>query len=108
MCGLRIIKRIGVSVRSLGAPAVAEFFESDRVQLVLVITLVAMLSATGRYLVSKLRGGSDEDQPITSDMLTNMQKMHQKGDLSEEEFRTIKTHLAARLKDELKDDKQQG
>ena len=108
MCGLRIIKRIGVSVRSLGAPAVAEFFESDTVQLVLVITLVAMLSVTGRYLVSKLRGGSGEDQPTSSEMLTNLQEMRHKGDLTEEEFRTIKTHLSARLKDELNDDKQRG
>ena len=86
----------------------AEFLNSDAARLVITITVIAMLAAMGRYLVSKLRGGSDEDQPTSSEMLTNLQEMRHKGDLTEEEFRTIKTHLSARLKDELNDDKQQG
>ena len=86
----------------------AEFLDSNVARLVIAITVVAMLSAVGWYIVSKFRGGSDQERHISSEMLTNLQEMRQQGDVTEEEFRTIKTHLSARLKDEFKDNKQQG
>ncbi len=86
----------------------AEFLDSDFARLVIAMTVVAMLSAVGWYVVSKFRGGSGKEQPTSSEMLTNLHEMRQQGDVTEEEFRTIKTHLSARLKDELNDNKQQG
>jgi uncharacterized membrane protein len=87
---------------------VAEFLDSNVARLVILITIVAMLLAVGWYIVSKFRGNSDKGQPTSSEMLTNLQEMRQRGDVTEEEFRTIKSQLAARLKEELNSNKQQG
>ena len=86
----------------------AEFLDSNIARLVIAITVVAMLSAVGWYIVSKFRGGSDQGRLSSSEMLTNLQKMRLQGDVTEEEFRTIKTQLSARLKNELNDNKRQG
>ena len=88
--------------------SVAEFLDSDFARLVIGMTVVAMVSALGWYIVSKFRGGAGKEQPTNSEMLTNLQEMRLQGDVTEEEFRTIKSQLSARLKEELNDDKQQG
>ncbi|MCH8923035.1 MAG: SHOCT domain-containing protein [Planctomycetes bacterium] len=86
----------------------AEFLDSNVARLVILLTVVGMLSAVGWYIVSKFRGGAGQEQPTASEMLTNLQEMRQQGDVTEEEFRTIKRQLSARLKAELNGNKQQG
>jgi len=39
----------------------------------------------------------------TSELLTNFREMHSKGELTDEEFRTIKAKLSIKLKEELRD-----
>ena len=85
-----------------------EFLDSSVARFVILMTVVAMLSAVGWYIVSKFRGGAGQERLTASKMLTNLQEMRQRGDVTEEEFRTIKRQLSARLKDELNDNKQQG
>ena len=52
----------------------------------------------------KWRGGSADDRPSSSDLLTKFRELHVRGTLSEDEYRTIKTKLAAQLESELNDD----
>ena len=66
-------------------------------------TVLALMVALAVYLLGRFRGRADEDQPAASDLLTNFRDLHKRGGLSDEEFRTIKTLLAQRLQNELKD-----
>ena len=71
-------------------------------------TILALMIAVAVYLLGRFRGRADEDQPAASDLLTNFRDLHKRGGLSDEEFRTIKTLLARRLQDELKDTSEKG
>jgi uncharacterized membrane protein len=60
------------------------------------------------FFLRRLRGSTEEDQVSTSDMLTKFREMHAQGVLSDEEYRTIKTNLSARLQSEIKDNETAG
>jgi uncharacterized membrane protein len=60
------------------------------------------------FFVRRLRGSTGEDQVSTSDMLTKFRERHAQGVLSDEEYRTIKTNLSARLHSEIKDNETAG
>ena len=63
------------------------------------VTLVTLLV----YVITRIRSGMTEEEGGASELLTNFREMHAKGELSDQEFRTIKTQLSARLQRELKD-----
>jgi uncharacterized membrane protein len=63
------------------------------------VTLVTLLV----YVIGRIRSGMTEEEGGASELLTNFREMHAKGELSDEEFRTIRTQLSARLQRELKD-----
>ncbi len=69
---------------------------------------VGLLTVTAIFVVGRLRGGSEDDQPAASSMLTNFRELHSRGGLSDQEFRTIKTLLADRIQRELKDSGDKG
>ena len=73
------------------------------IKVVVWVTVLALLVAMGWYVVAKLRGSSDDGQPASSEMLTNFGEMREQGNLSEEEYRTIKARLSKRLREELND-----
>ena len=62
----------------------------------------------GVYAVAKVRGELTDTKPGASDMMTNFREIHSEGELSDEEFRKIKTSLADRLEDELNDSGEEG
>jgi uncharacterized membrane protein len=70
--------------------------------------VLALLIVLAVYLLGRFRGHAEEDQPLASDMLSNFRELHSQGGLSDEEFRTIKTLLAHKLQDELKDTSDKG
>lgn len=49
----------------------------------------------------KWRGGSADDRQPHSELLTKFRELHARGGLSDDEYRTIKTKLAAELDAEL-------
>ena len=67
-----------------------------------------MLIALGAYIVGRFRGRVKEDQPPTSDMITKFREMHSQGDLSEKEYRTIKTVLETKFQEEINDNGEPG
>ena len=80
-----------------------EFLTTPIAEAVLWVSVLLMLLAVGYYLVRRFRDRIDDDRPTASDLLTNFREMHHEGDISETEFRTIKTVLGRKLQDELKD-----
>jgi uncharacterized membrane protein len=78
-------------------------FLDDRVAHLIILTAVcAALIAVGVYAVAKVRGGLADTKSDASDLVTKFREIHGEGDLTDEEFRTIKTLLAGRLDQESK------
>ena len=52
--------------------------------------------------MGRWRGRDSDDQHGSHELLTNFREMHARGELSDQEYRTIKTRLAAVIHAELK------
>jgi hypothetical protein len=76
--------------------------------LVLALAILAALVAVGAYIIAKIRAEPAKKEPEASEWLSKYSDLHSKGGLSDEEFRTIKTKLAAQLQDELNDNGDNG
>ena len=79
----------------------AEFLDTPWAGLIVLAALTAGLVAVGVYAIGKVRAGMQETEPTASEWLTNFNELHAEGQLSEEEFRTIKAMLAQRLQQQL-------
>jgi len=62
---------------------------------------IAVLIAGGAFAIAKVRARITRTEPPASEWLTNFKEMHAKGELSDEEYRTIKAMLADQLQREL-------
>ena len=82
------------------------------VQLVALGTVLAVVRwPCAVYVIEKRprRSVQDEQQePTASELMSKFRELHSRGELSDAEFRTIKTTLAARLQEELKDNGETG
>ena len=85
-----------------------DFFEDPIVQLVIWLAVFSALVAIAGYFTMRLRTEPAQQEPVASEMLSKFRDLHGQGDLSEEEFRTIKTTLAEQLQEELKDNEGKG
>ncbi|HEX3871561.1 MAG TPA: SHOCT domain-containing protein [Pirellulales bacterium] len=88
--------------------SLSEFLTSRPAQLVILTAAVAVLIAIGIYIIGKMREKVRETGPSASDFMTNFRELHAQGELSDEEFRTIKAKLAANLQQELKTREPEG
>ena len=79
------------------------FWEADSESLVLWMAVLAILVAIAWYLIGKIRPKSAQKERRASEWLSKCRELHTRGELSDEEFRTIKTNLAAQLQEELND-----
>ncbi len=96
---LWVIATGGFSSRWLQTPG-------DR--LVVYIAILTAAATIAIYVLRKLRGEIVQHEPPASELISKFREMHSQGELSDEEFRTIKTSLAARLQQELKDSGEKG
>jgi hypothetical protein len=78
-----------------------EFLQSSEAQVVLWTLCGAALLAIGIYVMKRFRDRAADDRPGASELLTNFREIHSQGGLSDEEFRTIKAQLAAKLQREI-------
>ncbi|MEE8450431.1 MAG: hypothetical protein V3R99_00910 [Thermoguttaceae bacterium] len=79
---------------------------SDRV--IALLALLAVFIATAIYVLGLIRDKAAQQEPRASELLSKFRESHTEGVLSDEEFRTIKTTLAARIQEELKDNGETG
>jgi len=71
--------------------------------LVVSLALLAIMIAIAAYVISQIRAKTLQREPQASELLSKFREMHSRGVLTDAEFRTIKTALAAQLQKELKD-----
>lgn len=81
----------------------AEFLSSPLASVVLLFALTGTLIAVGIYVVSKVRAGINEREPDASEYLTEFRELYDRGELDEQEYKTIKATLTTRLQHELKE-----
>lgn len=67
------------------------------VQAVIGIVVLSVLIAAAYYVVASFRDYGDDDRHLPGDALANLQEMHLRGDISDEEFRTIKARTRQAL-----------
>ena len=72
-------------------------------QAVLLVAVLVILLLVGYYVVRKFRDHIGRDETSTTEVLANFEEIHHRGTLSDEEYRTIKTALHGKLRQELKD-----
>ena len=84
------------------------FWEMGAEWLVLWIAVLAVMIAIAYYVIEKIRPKPAQKEPRASQWLSKFRELHSEGELSDEEFRTIKTNLAAQLQDELNDNGDKG
>ena len=70
---------------------------------VLWVAVLLIMMAIGYYGLRRFRDRIDDDRQTASDLLTNFREIHHEGDISDMEFRTIKTVLGQKLQQEMKD-----
>jgi uncharacterized membrane protein len=80
-----------------------ELFRHPLLQAALWFASILVLFALAILLLRKWRGGAADDQHDSNELLTKFRELHGRGSLSDDEYRTIKTKLAARIERELND-----
>ena len=69
----------------------SDLFETPPVRIGVALVVLCVLIAAGFYLVSIFRDYAAEDQDDSSDVLSKLEEMHRKGDISDAEYRTIQS-----------------
>ena len=80
-----------------------EFFSHPLLRAALWFAAIFALLALAVAVVRRWRGGSADDQPSSSELLTKFRDLRVRGTLSEDEYRTIKTKLATQREAKLSD-----
>jgi uncharacterized membrane protein len=80
------------------------FWALEPESLVLWLAVLASLISVGVYVIMKIRAKTVQNEPEASELLSKFRDLHSQGELSDEEFRTIKTTLTVELQRELKGD----
>ena len=74
-------------------------------QLMLWLSLLLGVLIIAVLVVQKFRGGTADKGSMAKEALANFQEMRERGDISDADYRKIKSVLGAQLQGELKDGK---
>ena len=77
-------------------------------ELIISLAVLAALIALAIYVLGLIRAKPAQQEPTAKELLSKFRESHSRGVLSDEEFRTIKTTLVARIEEELKDNDETG
>lgn len=77
-------------------------------ELAISLGILAAFAWLAAYAIRKTRTETVQHELPESEMLSKFRESHTRGDLSDSEFRTIKTTLAEQLQNELRDDGETG
>jgi hypothetical protein len=79
------------------------FLEQPSIRLIFALAAFAVLLLIGGYVVTRYRQNVRNPTQGANDMLSNFRDLNSEGQLSDEEFRTIKGMLAKEATQELRD-----
>ena len=61
------------------------------------------MTVLGAYFIGKIRAKTLQHEPTTLELMSKFRELHGQGELTDAEFRTIKTILSAELQKQVKD-----
>ena len=76
--------------------------------LLIWLAIFAGLVWLATYAIKKIRTGPAQQELGANELISKFRELHSKGELSDAEFRTIKTTLAARLRREVRGKDESG
>jgi hypothetical protein len=85
-----------------------ELFRHPLSQAALWFAVIFALLALAVLALRRWRGGSADDRLDASELLTKFRELHVRGGLSDDEYRTIKTKLAAQIDTKLNGNNQRS
>ena len=77
-------------------------------QLLLGMGILVGLVMVGVLIVQRFRGSAAQKGTTASELISNFQEMRSRGDITDADYRKIKSVLGAELHGELKDGKDKG
>ena len=77
-------------------------------QLALGVGILVALIIAGVIIVQRFRGSAADKGTDAGQLIANFQEMHSRGDITDADYRKIKSVLGDHLHSELKDDKDKG
>ncbi|MBN1912712.1 MAG: hypothetical protein JW818_23520 [Pirellulales bacterium] len=83
-------------------------FDRQTLELAFWLAVVFVLSIVAGRVITKIRAEPLQKEPGPAELLAKFSESHMRGELSDGEYREIKTTLAQRLQDELKGDGETG
>lgn len=83
------------------ANSIADFLRSTPAQVVIWVAVLAAISVIGIYFALWFRDLARQDKNSSSDLLTDFRDLHDRGGLSQTEFKQIKSVLGEKLQEEL-------
>jgi uncharacterized membrane protein len=78
-----------------------ELFRHPLLLAALWFAVIFALLALTVVVLRRFRGGAADDQPTAHELLAKFRDLHDRGGLSDDEYRTIKTKLATQVECEL-------
>jgi len=78
------------------------------IQAILAVGVLIGLVVVGALIVQSFRGSAAQRRPGANDLMGNFEEMRSRGDITDADYRKIKSVLGAQLHRELKDDKDKG
>ncbi|MEX2176664.1 MAG: hypothetical protein WD872_20020 [Pirellulaceae bacterium] len=78
------------------------------IQILISLGVLAGLIVLAVVVVQRFRGGAADERRSDADLLTKFQEMKHEGDISEAEYRTIKSVLGEQLQRNVKGGKNKG
>ena len=80
-----------------------KFLTTLEARAVLSVAALLVVVTVAYYVVLRYFDRTDEDKLKARELLTNFREIHHKGDISDVEYRTIKTTLGEQLQEELEE-----
>ena len=80
-----------------------DFLQTPTGKVVISLSLLAILVVVGVYVILKVRGQMRDDHQSANNLMNNFREMYEQGDISDAEFRKLKTVIGDELEHELEE-----
>lgn len=84
------------------------WFGNSVVELLFWLAVLAGLLGVGVLWIGKIRSKTVQQEPLSLEIMAKFREAHSRGDLDDEEFRTIKSTVTRRFQSEVSDDGGKG
>jgi hypothetical protein len=82
----------------------SRFLAESASELLLAFAGCGLLIAVGAWAIGRCKQMVYNQAPPTNEMMSTFHELHEQGELSDEEYKNIKTRLAARMQHEVRVD----